>query len=904
MPVLISGILRDGAGKPVQDCTIQLSARKTSPTVVVEVTSSSVTDANGHYSIEAEPGYYSVSLLREGFPPSVAGDIYVVPTDAPDTLNAFLDAPKDADLRPEVMKRFEEMVNRVVDLSGATEEVRKLAEQAAQSAAQSNDAAALSATAAAESQRQASHSADAADVSARSAADNARQTAQDVLASAADADSAAKSAQTATEQAGQAKTAADTAQKAQEEAGVSAQSAAGSAGSAAASAQTAGEHAGNAAASETSARESAFTATQAAEQGDNSAAAAALSEQHARESSDKAAKSETAASASAKSASSSEASARQSAETAENQKNAATESANRAEQARDDALTSRNEAVQAAETAATDAADKAAGKVSDQLKAAVADDTQRAEAAMAGAESAALASQGYRDEARDIAEGLKLGDASTTQKGLVKLSSDDDSDSEALAATPKAVKKVKDLTNLKAPLDSPELTGTPTTPTPPLTINNQQIVNAEFVHAAVAALVGSSPEALDTLAELAQALGNDPNFATTMLNALAGKQPLDGTLTNLSGKDVPALLQYLGLEETINRAAGSLQKDQNGRDVPQPDTFTCHIGAARAFSGSVSIGRGGNWTTAEFIVWLESQGAFNHPYWMCKGSWSYADNRVITDTGCGNIQLAGAVVEVMGVRSAMTIRITTPTTATSGHASAQFTYINHGDGYLPGWHRDFNTANPPYEYYPVGAPIPWPSDIPPANHALMQGQSFDKSAYPLLAVAYPAGVIPDMRGQTIKGNPTGRGVLTQEQDGIKWHDHGATIASTDLGSRDTTGFDYGTKSVSVFDYGTKSTTGAGAHNHPISGRTQFGQAGDVVAMSNTGSDRTNWGAVGGVGDHAHAVGIGAHDHVVGIGAHAHSVYIGAHSHGVTVSPSGQAENTVKNTAFNYLVRLA
>jgi len=374
-----------------------------------------------------------------------------------------------------------------------------------------------------------------------------------------------------------------------------------------------------------------------------------------------------------------------------------------------------------------------------------------------------------------------------------------------------------------------------------------------------------------------------------------------------NGADIPNValfLQNLGLVETINRAAGSLQKNQNGADVSQPDWFVRNIGAARAFSGSVSIGGGGDWTTAEFIAWLELQGAFNHPYWMCKGSWSYGDNRTITDTGCGNIQLAGAVVEVMGVRLAMTIRVTTPTSSTTGVVNAQFTYVNHGEGYPAIWRRDFNTANPPYEYYPVGAPIPWPSDIPPANHALMQGQSFDKSAYPLLAVAYPAGVIPDMRGQTIKGNPTGRGVLTQEQDGIKWHDHGATIASTDLGSRDTTGFDYGTKSVSVFDYGTKSTTGAGAHNHPISGRTQFGQAGDVVAMSNTGSDRTNWGAVGGVGDHAHAVGIGAHDHVVGIGAHAHSVYIGAHSHGVTVSPSGQAENTVKNTAFNYLVRLA
>ncbi|MED5636068.1 prophage tail fiber N-terminal domain-containing protein, partial [Enterobacter hormaechei] len=106
-----------------------------------------------------EPGYYSVSLLREGFPPSVAGDIYVVPTDAPDTLNAFLDVPKDADLRPEVMERFEEMVNRVVDLSGATEKDRERAEQEAQSAEQSKDSAVLSATASAESQRQAALSA-------------------------------------------------------------------------------------------------------------------------------------------------------------------------------------------------------------------------------------------------------------------------------------------------------------------------------------------------------------------------------------------------------------------------------------------------------------------------------------------------------------------------------------------------------------------------------------------------------------------------------------------------------------------------------------------------------------------------------------------------------------------------
>ncbi len=148
----------------------------------------------------------------------------------------------------------------------------------------------------------------------------------------------------------------------------------------------------------------------------------------------------------------------------------------------------------------------------------------------------------------------------------------------------------------------------------------------------------------------------------------------------------------VGLVETINRAAGSLQKDQNGGDIPQPDWFVRNIGAARAFSSFVSIGGGGNWTTPEFIVWLESQGAFNHPYWMCRGSWSYGDNRTITDTGCGNIQLSGAVVEVMGERGAMTIRVTTATTSTGGVVNAQFTYVSHGDGYSPGWRRDLKRS--------------------------------------------------------------------------------------------------------------------------------------------------------------------------------------------------------------------
>ncbi|EFT9186904.1 hypothetical protein MKA00_004403 [Salmonella enterica] len=164
---------------------------------------------------------------------------------------------------------------------------------------------------------------------------------------------------------------------------------------------------------------------------------------------------------------------------------------------------------------------------------------------------------------------------------------------------------------------------------------------------------------------------------------------------NKNGSDIPnkpLFLQNVGLGETVDQAAGAMQKSQNGGDIPDKGLFAQNISAALAFDGAVTIGGDANpWTTAEFIVWLESQGAFNHPYWMCRGVWSYALNKTITDTGCGNICLAGAVIEVMGVRGAMTIRITTPTTTSGGGVvSAQFTYINNGDGYAPGWRREFS----------------------------------------------------------------------------------------------------------------------------------------------------------------------------------------------------------------------
>ncbi|EIQ9201980.1 prophage tail fiber N-terminal domain-containing protein, partial [Escherichia coli] len=157
--------------------------------------------------------------------------------------------------------------------------------------------------------------------------------------------------------------------------------------------------------------------------------------------------------------------------------------------------------------------------------------------AKASAESAAKSEQNakqHRDEAQRIVDELKGTNASTTQKGLVQLCSDTDNDSEELAATPKAVKTVMDETKTKAPLDSPAFTGTPTTPTPPDDAVGLETANAAFVRKLLAALVDSSPEALDTLNELAAALSNDPEFATTIMNALAGKQPLSDVLTAIS----------------------------------------------------------------------------------------------------------------------------------------------------------------------------------------------------------------------------------------------------------------------------------------------------------------------------------------------------------------------------------
>lgn len=979
MAVKISGVLKDGTGKPVQNCTIQLKAKRNSTTVVVNTLASENPDEAGRYSMDVEYGQYSVILLVEGCPPSHAGTITVYEDSRPGTLNDFLGAMTEDDARPEALRRFELMVEEVARNASAVAQNTAAAKKSAGDAGTSAREAATHATDAADSARAASTSAGQAATSAQEAfscAGTASAKASEASKSAAAAESsksaaatsagaaktsetnaaasqqsAATSASTATTKASEAATSARDASASKEAAKSSETSAASSASSSASSATAAANSAKAAKTSETNARSSETAAEQSASAAAGSETTAASSAREASVKAEEAAASATAAGKSAESAASSASTATTKAGEATEQASAAARSASAAKTSETNAKASETSA-ESSKTAAASSASSAASSASS-ASASKDEATRQASAAKGSAttastkateaagsataaaqskstaESAATRAETAAKRAEDIASAVALEDASTTKKGIVQLSSATNSTSESQAATPKAVKAAND--------------------------------NAEK----------------------------------------------------------------------------RLQKDQNGADIPGKDTFTKNIGACRAFGGSVSTTTG-NWTTAQFIEWLDSQGAFNHPYWMCKGSWSYGNNKIITDTGCGNIHLAGAVIEVMGIKSAMTIHITTPTTSSGGGTTnAQFTYINHGTDYSPGWRRDYNSRNkptaseigalpsggtavssvnlaskgrvaaltdntqgaaglelyevynngyptaygniihlkgmtavgegelligwsgtsgahapafirsrrdttdanwspwaqlytsahPPAEFYPVGAPIPWPSDTVPSGYALMQGQTFDKSAYPKLAAAYPSGVIPDMRGWTIKGKPaSGRAVLSQEQDGIKSHTHSASASSTDLG----------TKTTSSFDYGTKSTNNTGAHTHSLSGSTNA--AGnhshrdgrrfnpsvfkDTYQYGYTSSGQNTWGVQGSVGmstgwlantstdgNHSHslsgtAVSAGAHAHTVGIGAHTHSVAIGSHGHTITVNAAGNAENTVKNIAFNYIVRLA
>lgn len=643
MAVRISGVLKDGAGKPIQNCTIQLKARRNSTTVVVNTVASENLDEAGRYSMDVEYGQYSVILLVEGFPPSHAGIITVYEDSQPGTLNDFLGAMTEDDARPEALRRFELMVEEVARNASAVAQNTAAAKKSAGDAGTSAREAATHATDAAGSARAASTSAGQAASSAQSASSSAgtastkateasksaaaAESSKSAAATSASAaktsetnaaasqQSAATSASTATTKASEAATSARDAAASKEAAKSSETNASSSASSAASSATAAGNSAKAAKTSETNARSSETAAGQSASAAAGSKTAAASSASAASTSAGQASASATAAGKSAESAASSASTATTKAGEATEQATAAARSASAAKTSETNAKASETRA-ESSKTAAASSASSAASSASS-ASASKDEATRQASAAKGSAttaftkateaagsataaaqskvaaESAATRAETAAKRAEDIADAVSLEDASTTKKGVVQLSSATNSPSETLAATPKAVKAVMDETNKKAPLNSPALTGTPTTPTAPKGTNNTQIASTAYVMAAIAALVDSSPDALNTLNELAAALGNDPNFATTMTNALAGKQPKDATLTALAGlataadrfpyftgndvaslatltkvgrdilakSTVAAVIEYLGLQETVNRARNAVQKN-------------------------------------------------------------------------------------------------------------------------------------------------------------------------------------------------------------------------------------------------------------------------------------------------------------------------------------------------------
>ncbi|EOP2657455.1 prophage tail fiber N-terminal domain-containing protein, partial [Escherichia coli] len=499
MAVRISGVLKDGAGKPIQNCTIQLKARRNSTTVVVNTVASENPDEAGRYTMDVEYGQYSVSLLVEGFPPSHAGIITVYEDSKPGTLNDFLGAMTEDDVRPEALRRFELMVEEVARNASAVAQNTAAAKKSAGDAGTSAREAATHATDAAGSARAASTSAGQAASSAQSAsssAGTASAKATEASKSAAAAESsksaaatsaaaaktsetnaaasqqsAATSASTATTKASEAATSARDAAASKEAAKSSETNASSSASSAASSATAAGNSAKAAKTSETNARSSETAAGQSASAAAGSKTAAASSASAASTSAGQASASATAAGKSAESAASSASTATTKAGEAAVQASAAARSASAAKTSETNAKASETSA-ESSKTAAASSASSAASSASS-ASASKDEATRQASAAKGSAttastkateaagsataaaqskstaESAATRAETAAKRAEDIASAVALEDASTTKKGIVQLSSATNSTSESQAATPKAVKAAYDLANGK-----------------------------------------------------------------------------------------------------------------------------------------------------------------------------------------------------------------------------------------------------------------------------------------------------------------------------------------------------------------------------------------------------------------------------------------------------------------------
>ncbi|HGY6711508.1 TPA: prophage tail fiber N-terminal domain-containing protein [Escherichia coli] len=1092
MAVKISGVLKDGTGKPVQNCTIQLKAKRNSTTVVVNTLASENPDEAGRYSMDVEYGQYSVILLVEGFPPSHAGTITVYEDSRPGTLNDFLGAMTEDDARPEALRRFELMVEEVARNASAVAQNTAAAKKSASDASTSAREAATHATDAAGSARAASTSAGQAATSAQSAsssAGTASTKATEASKSAAAAESsksaaatsasaaktsetnaaasqksAATSASAATTKASEAATSARDAAASKEAAKSSETSAASSASSAASSATAAGNSAKAAKTSETNARSSETAAGQSASAAAGSKTAAASSASAASTSAGQASASATAAGKSAESAASSASTATTKAGEATEQASAAARSASAAKTSETNAKasetsaeSSKTAAASSASSAASSASsasaskDEATRQVSAAKGSATTASTKATEAAGSAttaaqskstAESAATRAETAAKRAEDIASAVALEDASTTKKGIVQLSSATNSTSETLAATPKAVKAANDNANGRVPSNrkvngkalTADITLTPkdigtlnsvtisfsggagwfklATVTMPQASsivyialiggagynvgspqqagiselvlragngNPKGITGALWKRTAVGltnfAWINTSGDTYDIYVEIGNyatsvnihwdcttnasvSIYTSPTYSASKPSSVTGgvvytmysshqkPTPSDiGALPTTGGTVSGPLSVTGGLTGSLNGNASTATKLQTARSIggvvfdgsaninlPGVNTTgnqnttgnaatATKLQTARKISGVPFDGSTDITLTAAHVA------AFAR---RATGSYADADGGVPwnAESGVYNVTRSGdsyiLVNFYTGVGSCRTLQMK------AHYRNRGLFYRSSRDGYgfEEDWAEVYTSKNLPPESYPVGAPIPWPSDTVPSGYAVMQGQTFDKSAYPKLAAAYPSGVIPDMRGWTIKGKPaSGRAVLSQEQDGIKSHTHSASASSTDLGTKTTSSFDYGTKSTNNTGAHTHSISGtansAGAHQHKSSGAfggtntsifpngyTAISNLSAGIMSTTSGSGQTrNAGKTSSDGAHTHslsgtAASAGAHAHTVGIGAHTHSVAIGSHGHTITVNAAGNAENTVKNIAFNYIVRLA
>ncbi|HGX0105595.1 TPA: tail fiber protein [Escherichia coli] len=469
--------------------------------------------------------------------------------------------------------------------------------------------------------------------------------------------------------------------------------------------------------------------------------------------------------------------------------------------------------------------------------------------------------------AYDLANGKYTAqDATTARKGLVQLSSATNSTSEALAATPKAVKTAYDLANGK--------------------YTAQDATTAQKGIVQLSSATNSTSETLAATPKAVKAANDNANGRVPSARKVNGKA-LSADIT-LTPKDIGTLnsttMSFSGGAGWFKLATVTMPQASSVVSITLIGGAGYNVGSPQQAGISELVLRAGNGNPKGITgaLWQRTSTGFTNFAWVNTSGDTYDIYVAIGNYATGvNIQ--------WDYTSNASVTI---------HTSPAYS-ANKPEGLTDG--TVYSLYTPSEQFYPPGAPIPWPSDTVPSGYALMQGQTFDKSAYPKLAVAYPSGVIPDMRGWTIKGKPaSGRAVLSQEQDGIKSHTHSASASSTDLGTKTTSSFDYGTKTTSSFDYGTKTTNSAGAHSHNI----PVGHTGAGNGVSTGYNAALGTGTTSSAGGHAHNVYIGAHNHTIGIGAHAHSVIIGPHGHTITVNATGNAENTVKNIAFNYIVRLA